>query len=878
MRQPTIVQLRASPFFGGPERQMLELARESRDLFRWVFVSFQEEGRYQDFLDRTERAGFETHVLQHDWPRLLATYHELLALLKRLKPNLVCAHGYKSNLLGLLAARRLGIPIVSVSHGWTAETLAVRAYEVMDRRLLPRMDGVICVSQGQARKVLRTGVPEWKVQVIHNAVRLERFSQPDQAYREQLESMFADRPSVIIGAAGRFSAEKGFSFLIDAAAQVLRMKDEGGRMKDEGGRMKDEGGRMKDEGGRMKDESLPPSPLANGRGAGGEGNSPLANGRGAGGEGLPPSAFPSIGFVLFGDGRLRAALEAHVKARGLTGRFCIGGFRPDLDKFYPHLDLVVLPSLTEGLSNVVLEAFAAGVPVVATDVGGTGELIDDGVNGYLVPPGDPAALAAGIREMLKDPARRRAMGCRGRVKVQGHFSYPAQARAYQQFFARFVPAPLPSDRRSEPTVLHLTASPSFGGPERQMLELGCQLRGACRSVYASFREEGRCGAFINNARREGFEAYALKYDTPRLWASFREVLSLARSIKPAVLCPHGYKSNLIGLLVARRLGIPIFSVSHGWTAESLLVRLYEALDRRVLRLMDKVVCVSEGQARKVRRAGVREGKIQVIRDAVRAERFAEVDGTYRDQLERMFPVRPDVIVGAAGRLSPEKGFKNLVDAAAQVLRMKDEGGRMKDESLPPSPLSNGRGAGGEGNSPLSNGRGAGGEGPSVGFILFGDGPLRTALARRIAASGLQDHFLLAGFRSDLDKFYPHLDLLVLPSYTEGLPNVVLEAFAAGVPVVATAVGGTPEAVEDGVNGYLVPPGDATALAGRISDMLANPARRREMGARGRENVRQVFSFAQQAREYLQLFESLRSACGTMSRPVQPAVAETGPEK
>ncbi len=438
------------------------------------------------------------------------------------------------------------------------------------------------------------------------------------------------------------------------------------------------------------------------------------------------------------------------------------------------------------------------------------------------------------------------------------------------------------------TILHLTASPSFGGPERQMLELGCQLSDSCRSVFVTFQEEGRCWDFVRNAQSAGFGAYALKHDSPRLFAAYRELLALARTHQPALLCPHGYKSNLIGLLVARRLGIPIISISNGWTGESLRVRLFEALDRRLLRRMDKVVCVSEGQARKVRQAGVPEGKVKVIRDAVRTERFAEVDGAYRDQLERMFPARPDVIVGAAGRLSPEKGFSVLVDAAAQVLRMKDEGGRMKDEGGRMKDeggrmkveggrmKDEGGRMKGEGKSPLSNGRGAGGEGPRIGFILFGDGPLRPALESQIKARGLENHFILAGFHSDLDKFYPHLDLLVLPSYTEGLPNVVLEAFAAGVPVVATAVGGTPEAVEDGVDGYLVPPADATALAGRIGAMLSDPARRKEMGARGQEKVRQVFSFTQQAREYVRLIESLLPASVPLRKQDQPASVGTAP--
>jgi glycosyltransferase involved in cell wall biosynthesis len=246
--------------------------------------------------------------------------------------------------------------------------------------------------------------------------------------------------------------------------------------------------------------------------------------------------------------------------------------------------------------------------------------------------------------------------------------------------------------------------------------------------------------------------------------------------------------------------------------------------------MDQVVCVSEGQARKVRRCGVPATKVQVIRDAVRVERFERVSREYRGYLESLFPQKPEVIVGAAGRLSPEKGFGVLVDAAVEVLRQR----------------------------------------PGVGFVLVGDGPLRAEIQSRVEAIGLSDVFRLTGFRNDLDDMFPHFDVFVLPSFTEGLPNVVLEAFAARVPVVATAVGGTPEVVDEGTNGYLVPPGEPGPLADRIARLLADPADREAMGARGRERVEREFSFAGQAAAYRKLFDRLlfprqRSVAGGLAR-------------
>ena len=340
-----------------------------------------------------------------------------------------------------------------------------------------------------------------------------------------------------------------------------------------------------------------------------------------------------------------------------------------------------------------------------------------------------------------------------------------------------------------PHVVHLTASRFFGGPERQMLEMAKSLPPEFRTTFVSFSENGLCGAFLDNVRDSRFQAVALRHDTPRLPAACRELIRLLPALGTDVLCCHGYKANLLGLLAARPCRIPVVAVSRGWTAECTRVRLYEALDRWVFRWMDKVVCVSEAQAEKVRNAGVPRHKIMVIPNAIRVERFAQPQPEYRERLRSLFHKPPRLIVGAAGRLSPEKGFKVLVEAAAQVVRQR----------------------------------------PGVGFVLAGDGPQRTEIQSLIEAKGLGDAFRLTGFRTDLDRMFPHFDLFVLPSFTEGLPNVVLEAFAARVPVVATAVGGTLEAVEDRVNGYLVPPGEPGPLADRIARLSWRPGGPPRMG-------------------------------------------------
>src|SRR5262249_21703964 len=148
------------------------------------------------------------------------------------------------------------------------------------------------------------------------------------------------------------------------------------------------------------------------------------------------------------------------------------------------------------------------------------------------------------------------------------------------------------------------ASPFVGGPERQVLGLAESLPADYRTVFLSFAEGGRCKPFLDQAQRLGSEAVALKHNVPRYRRSVREIAAHLRRVQADVLCCNGYKPDILGWWAARRAGVPVVSISHGWTAATLKVRLNEWTDRVVLRWMDSVVCVSQAQASRVRRAGV----------------------------------------------------------------------------------------------------------------------------------------------------------------------------------------------------------------------------------------------------------------------------------
>ena len=147
---------------------------------------------------------------------------------------------------------------------------------------------------------------------------------------------------------------------------------------------------------------------------------------------------------------------------------------------------------------------------------------------------------------------------------------------------------------------------------------------------------------------------------------------------------------------------------------------------------------------------------------------------------------------------------------------------------------------------------------NVQFVLLGDGPLRPRIERETAALG--DRFRFMGIRS-VAQWMPMLDVLLLPSESEGLPYSILEAMACGVPVIASSVGGIPEAVVDDKTGILVPPGDPAALTCAISSLVGDPDRRREFGVEARARTASHFDAAVMARQFEDLYRELSHGRG-----------------
>ncbi|MBM3317011.1 MAG: glycosyltransferase [Candidatus Eisenbacteria bacterium] len=367
-------------------------------------------------------------------------------------------------------------------------------------------------------------------------------------------------------------------------------------------------------------------------------------------------------------------------------------------------------------------------------------------------------------------------------------------------------------------VCHLVASNFAGGPEKQIVELSARLRErGWRAIVGSFRENRPSVEVIERARARGLETFLVDTRSPFSPAAAGQLARFLTGCGAEILVTHGYKSNLVGYLARRRARVLQVPMVRGYTAENRRVRAYEWLDRRLLRRFESLLCVSAATRELLARRGVERDRIQVLPNGV--ESAGET--TPADPVGEFGLPRGARVLVAAGRLSAEKGHRGLVEAMRLLA----------------------------------------GADPPICLVILGEGREAPALARQIASGGLEGRVVLAGFRPDIRPYLAAADLVVNPSLTEGMPNVVLEAMAAGAPVLATDVGGVGELIDPGRTGWLAPPGDAGALAEAIAAALADPARARALARAGAARAAESFSFEKQAERFAQFCAALRDKVG-----------------
>jgi glycosyltransferase involved in cell wall biosynthesis len=394
------------------------------------------------------------------------------------------------------------------------------------------------------------------------------------------------------------------------------------------------------------------------------------------------------------------------------------------------------------------------------------------------------------------------------MSVCSRSSLPAGERRYRRDLPQRVPAALPARCRLPHGPISVTAS---SGHTRVLHALAPAPVGGLESVVALLAREFTA--------RGGTVALALSLDRPSIPAVFEELAGhgielftghfpgrgyrgerafYARTIatwQPQVVHTHGYRADLLAGSAASAFQAARVSTLHGFTGGGCKNRLYEWLQVRTMRKYDGVIAVAPPIRERLRRSGVRAERIHLIPNA-----WAASQGwcSRAEARERLGLPQDAAVIGSVGRLSREKGVDVLLEALPALVDI-------------PWHLS-----------------------------IIGDGDQREALGRLATKGGITKRVSWHGMIAAAARFYPAFDCLVLSSRTEGTPIVLLEAMAAGVPIIATRVGGVPDLVRE-QDGWLVAPERPAELASAIRTVLGDPGAAGARVTSARDRVRQDYA-------------------------------------
>jgi glycosyltransferase involved in cell wall biosynthesis len=369
-----------------------------------------------------------------------------------------------------------------------------------------------------------------------------------------------------------------------------------------------------------------------------------------------------------------------------------------------------------------------------------------------------------------------------------------------------------------PAVLHVrVVAGQGGGPDKTILRSARYMRErGYREISAYLRSPADRGfaALERQAEQLDAELIAIDDSGPLDWKVVGRLATLCRRERVQIWHGHDYKSNALGLLVRRLWPMQLLTTLHGWVHRTARTPLYYFVDRCCLRWYERVLCVSRDLEAAALRAGVSSRRCQLIENGIEEDHFERL--LTPAAARRALGLSPEIpLIGAVGRLSPEKDFATFLQAFAAVA-----------------------------NSHQAQ------------AVIVGEGTGMSDLQNLANSLGIRDRVFFAGHCADVRPWYEAMDVFVLSSLREAMPNVVLEALAMQTPVVATRIAGVPDMIEHQGSGLLVAPGDCGAMADGIVQMLTNVTLRQKCVAAGRAKVETRFSFQQRMDAMQRVYDDL----------------------
>jgi len=366
-------------------------------------------------------------------------------------------------------------------------------------------------------------------------------------------------------------------------------------------------------------------------------------------------------------------------------------------------------------------------------------------------------------------------------------------------------------------VLHVIRSFEIGGAEKLVLKLA-SAQAASGGVVPQIASLMGIGPLREEASARGLITHVVGVGGVKYVSGMCRILRLLKRLKPDIVHTHNFLSHVHAAPVARVLRIPVVHTKHGRAVTSIGWAPW--LRRAIYNLADRIVVVSGETGTAFReKTGVDESKIRVVYNGIDT---GGLSGPGRDDARGRLGIPSGVkVLGTVSRLDRVKDHDTLLEAFARVVS------RRKDCLL----------------------------------IIIGDGPERGNIERKVEALGLDESVRLIGFTDQVPLYLAAMDLFLQPSKEEGLSMTILEAMAAGLPVIATPVGGTPEVIDDGETGRLVDVGNAEKLASCIVEFLEKPDEYAVMAKNARLRVEREFTLERMAEGYEKVYREVLGGAG-----------------
>lgn len=363
-------------------------------------------------------------------------------------------------------------------------------------------------------------------------------------------------------------------------------------------------------------------------------------------------------------------------------------------------------------------------------------------------------------------------------------------------------------------VLHLRDSPWVDGPGRTILETAAHID---RQRF-NFHIGPLCAVgrkehpLLDATRSRGLNAVQIADPGGSPAVLVPSIVRAIDELGIRIIHSSDFRTSVAAVLAARQRRVRLVATAHGWIANTLRRRVVRFADKALLRMFDRVVVVSAATRQLIPRWWLPDRKVLVLRNALVLESYgAEIVQRPR----RLVRPRERVTLVNVGRLSPEKGQMMLLQAVQRLLPAW----------------------------------------PNLHLVFAGVGPLESALRAFVDAAGMADHVEFRGYVKDMPALYADCDLLVQSSFTEGLPNVILEAAYLRLPIVATAVGGTAEVVRQGETACLIKPSLEDLVAG-MESFLRDPGAFAAMAEAGHRDIVRDFSFQARTQKVMSLYQEL----------------------